>query len=202
MRRLWQTLSRSLSATTRGPEPSARARLTLEALEERWQPSTVMPTRPIPQPFPTVMVQPPSVAITLPNPMSVVGKTAELGLFNNLQITAMQQQADGSFTFNGTFRGHAIIGPNGAPHLGGPLPTTASIGFSGSWYDSMNLQHPVQYASTLNTNSSQATTWGTLNGLANSASPSCSRDRAQRAADAGERSFQPRGREGWRAFRQ
>src|SRR4029450_128220 len=64
---------------------------------------------------------------------------------------------------NGPLRGHAIIGYISAPHLGGPLLTTASIGFSGSWYDSMNLQHRVQAPGTLNMNWSQATTWGTLN---------------------------------------
>src|SRR5262245_62107818 len=98
MRRLWQSLSRFLSATTRGPESSARAHLTLEALEARWQPSTLTPNQPILLPLPTATLQASTRTIATPNPMSLVGKTVELGLFDHLQITAMQQQADGSFT--------------------------------------------------------------------------------------------------------
>jgi hypothetical protein len=173
MRRFWHALSRYLPAPERG-RPSAapaRARPTLEALEERWQPATLMPNQPITPPFPTVQVQVPTFVVPTPNPMTLVGKTAELGFVHHFRITAMQQAADCSFTFSGTFDGHTVTGLINAPRSGGPLLTTASISFLGSWFDENNLQHRVQYAGTLNMDWTRMTTWGTLNQAYENAGP-------------------------------
>ena len=124
--------------------------LALEPLEERWQPSTLTPNQPIMPPYPTALVQPSRYVIATPSPVSLVGKTAELSILEDFQITAVQQQADGSFTFTGTFDGHAVTGTISARRFGGPLLTTAGVGFSGSWLDSNGLQHRVRYAGTLN----------------------------------------------------
>src|SRR5262245_60320945 len=138
MRRFWRTLIRYLHAAAgdRAPAPPARARPALEALEERWQPSTLTANPPITPPFPAVMIPPPNFVVAKPSPLTLVGKTAGLGLFNAFQITAMQQQADGSFTFSGAFDGHAVTGIIDASRFGGPLLTTAGISFSGRWFDS------------------------------------------------------------------
>jgi hypothetical protein len=165
MRRFWQTLGGYLTAPARGRASAApaRARPALEALEQRWQPSTLTPNQPIMPPFPTVQVQVPRFVVATPNPMTLVGKTADLGIFRAFQITAMQQEANGSFTFSGTFNGHAVTGFIDAPRFGGPLLVTAGISFTGSWLDSQGLQHRVQYVGTLNMDWNRATTWGTLN---------------------------------------
>lgn len=163
MRRFWQTLIRHLYDPARERSSVPRARLALEALEERWQPTTLTPNQPILPPFPTAQVRPTQYVVATPNPMTLVGKTAELGFLNNFQITSMQKQADGSFTYTGTFNGHTINGFITAPQFGGPLLTTASISFTGSWVDSIGLQHRIQYVGTLNMDWNRMTTWGTLN---------------------------------------
>jgi hypothetical protein len=160
MRRLWQTLTRYLPAPSRArtPAPPARARPALEAMEERWQPSTLTPNQPITPPFPAALVQAPRYVIATPDPVTLVGKTTEFSILEDFQITAMQRQADGSFTFTGTFHGHAVSGNIGARSFGGPLLTTGAISFTGGWFDANGLQHRVQYAGTLNMDWNGATT--------------------------------------------
>jgi hypothetical protein len=159
MRRFWHAPSRYLPA----PAPPARTRLVLEALEDRYQPSALTPNQTIVAPFSTAQVQPSRFVVATPNPMTLVGKTAEMSFLEEFQITAMQQAADGSFTFTGTFAGHAVAGVIGARSFGGPLLTTGAISFSGSWFDSDGLRHRVQYTGTLNMDWNRVTTWGTLN---------------------------------------
>src|SRR4051812_15021476 len=117
MRRFWQTLNRFLPAPARvrAPAPPARARPALEALEGRWQPATLTPNQPIMPPGPTALVQAPRFVVATPSPMTLAGKAVDLGLVEEFRITAVQPAADGSFTFSGTFNGHAVSGVIGAP---------------------------------------------------------------------------------------
>jgi hypothetical protein len=176
--------------TIRRPAPGARP--ALESLESRDVPSGFTTYRiNYPPGYPAYIRAYPIFQITQPSPTMLAGKSVTLALtgtpsnlFGTLKITSLTQQADGSYTFTGTYYSYSyhpvdgmgqpatvsVTGTIGAPQYAGLATSTCAIQLDGDLPQAtanvlgapQSVEERVHFQGTVTLTATRATTSGQL----------------------------------------